>query len=205
MKNVDLGVCFKGTRQYVHGTDMLNKSAALLIQELGTSLEQLDFVIHSMTDRSLCLNLDPTEYAVEFQASDVAELKFLAGGHAWVARLSEMHGTPACRYPYDEDVVGARCSLDVQEREIVLSDDAPYSKIETLVAMTKSLHQAKFPGTVGSWVFCRWSSPVWPIAQNLNGVRIQLAQVLGTRLTRSVVSLNGQTLGDIYFSARPSK
>lgn len=205
MKNVDLGVCFKGARQYVHGTDMLNKSVALLTQELGTSLEQLDFVIHRMTDRNLCLNLDSAEDAVEFQASDVAELKFFVGGHAWVARLSEMHDTLVCRYPYDEDIVVTRCHLNVQERQIVLTDDAPYSKIETLVAMTKLLHQATFQDTAGNWVFCRWSSPFWPLAQGLNGVRIQLVQALGTRLTRSVVSLNGQTLGDIYFSARPSK
>jgi hypothetical protein len=205
MKNIDLAFCFKGARQYIHGTDMLNQCTALLREKLGGGLEQLDFVIHRMTDRNLCLSLYPAESVPDFDALEVAGLKFAVAGKYWDARLSDADDSPDCRYPYDEDVVVHLSSLDAVGRQIVLQQEAPYSEIETLVAMTKALHQKVFPELDGSWVFCRWSSPRWPLAENLRGVCIKLTQTLGTRLTRSEVSLDGKMLGHIYFSARSSK
>jgi hypothetical protein len=205
MKNVDLAFCFKGARQYIHGTDMLNQCTTVLREKLVGGLEQIDFVIHRMTDRNLCLSLYPAESAPEFDVQEVAGLKFSVAGKYWDARLTDADDSPDCRYPYDEDVVVHLSSLDAVGRQIVLQQETPYSEIETLVAMTKALHQKVFPDLSGSWVFCRWSSPRWPLDNSLNGVRIQLIHALGTRLTRSEVSLDGKMLGHIYFSARSSK
>lgn len=205
MKNIDLAFCFKGTRQYVHGTDMLNQCTALLREKLGADLVQLDFVIHRMTDRNLRLSLYPAESAPDFDKLEIAGLKFSVADKYWDARLSDADDSPDCRNPYDEDVVVKLCSLDAVGRQIILQQEAPYSEIETLVAMTKALHQKIFTDLDGSWVFCRWRSPRWPFADSLKGASIQLTQALGTRLTRSEVSIDGEVLGHIYFSAKSKK
>lgn len=205
MKRVDIPFCFKGGRQYIHGTDMLDKGAEFLEGEFGAPLEELEFVIHAMTSRNLLLYVYPARSAPVNTASQIAELKFKVADKSWDARYFESSDIPDCRYAYDEDVVVDICTLSILERKIVLQQEAPHSEIETLVAMTKVLHRNIFPHAEGSWVFCRWSSPRWPLSNSLKGVSVKLIHSLGTRLTRSEVSLEGKVLGYIYFSARLSK
>jgi len=69
--------------------------------------------------------------------------------------------------------------------------------------MTKALHLALLEKPEKTqWVFCRWHCTHWPLAQNLNGISIILKQALGSRLTRSWVTLHGNQIGQIDFSAK---
>lgn len=205
MKKFELNFSFKGERQYIHGTDILDKSSELVSEYLGEKLEQVDFVIHRMTDRNLSLVLYPNPQMPELAAMNIAVLKFAVRGKPWEARLTEKEDHPADTCLYDENAVTELCRIDKDERKVLLLHDTPYTNIETLVAMTKMLHINIFPNMTGSWVFCRWNSSSWPLRENLKGICIQLKQALGTRLTKSEVSVDLTVLGHIYFSARNNK
>lgn len=206
MKKFELNFSFKGKRQYIQGPDIFNECANILKSQFRGALQDVEFVIHRMTDRDLVLVLHEEMSGAEPDALPMAQFSFHVAGQKWSCDLLELNGKPAARNEYDESLVVNLCDIDVSGRQIVLSRGAaPFSAMETLVSMNKAMHQLVFPEIEGSWVFCRWSSPVWPLAQGLHGVCIQLIQALGTRLTRSQVSLNGQVLGHIYFSARPNK
>ncbi len=206
MKSYELNFSFNGARQYIHGPDIFNECVRLLQEQFNGALEGVEFVIHRMTDSNLMLTVCEQEGSPQPVAQAVAEFRFKAGGKNWEALLVEKGGRPESRNAYDESLVVDRCDIDLQGRHVVLDrGEAPYSAMETMVSMNKALHLKVFPDLDGSWVFCRWSSPQWPLAESLSGVCIQLTQTLGTRLTRSEVSLDGKVLGHIYFSARSSK
>jgi hypothetical protein len=203
MKRFELDFSFKGARQYIQGPDIFDESVRLLREQAGDNLEFLEFVIHRMTDRNLYLTLYPAAQVPQLDAQDVAELKFTVSGQSWVARLTDTANQPASRRPYDETMVVEKCEIDEVERRIVFRrGETPYSMMETLVSMNKALHLKVFPDARGSWVFCQWNSPHWPLDESLNGVCIQLKQALGTRLTRAEVSLDDRVIGQMYFSAR---
>lgn len=202
MKNVNLSVCFKGARQYIHGTDMLDQCIALLIERFAGVMEQVDFLIRRMTDRNLFLSLYPAELAPALEEQDVAVLRFVVAGRNWDARISCAEDSPDCRINYDEDAVVASCSFDSFARKVELRQEVGYTVVETLVATTKALHLRVFPDIQSGWMFCRLTSPVWPPAESLEGGSVQLTQTLGTRLTRSEVSCAGKVLGQIYFSTK---
>lgn len=205
IKPIMLQCCFKGERTYLQGADMMNHSLAHVRETLGADLSQLDFSIHRMTGANLILSLAATARAPVGLGNDVAIASFEAAGKSWQARLSDAESRPDCRYPYDEDVLIRRCSLDSQQRSILLEGETPYTPIETIVAMTKALHLTLFPRLEGSWAFCRWESPHWPLPPILGALSVRLVQALGTRLTKSQVWHEEAKIGEIYFSARQNQ
>lgn len=203
MKKIDLNFRYKGDRQYVHGTDILNQCYRVLKEQTKNKIENLEFTIHKMTDSNLSLILYQNQQFSEVDARDIAILKFSSCGLLWQANLINADTKPTDRYSYDEASIVKLCEIDDTARHIFLnSGESPYSEIETLVSMTKALHLKLFPQLRSSWVFCRWESPRWPLRGSLRGVYISLLQAAGTRLTKSKVSLEGEVLGNIYFSAR---
>ena len=192
-----LDLRFKGARSYVHGTDMLNAA----IRELTSGgapqpVEKLVFVINRMTARNLDLVVDEAQPP---GLSPVASVRFERDGARRHAILVERPEPPRGRYAYDEDLLRACCRVDLAGRAIVLGGESPFTPIETIVAMTKALHLALFPGTAG-WLFSRLEAPYWPPARFDVGVTVALAQSVGTRLTKSQVSLGRETLARVYFS-----
>lgn len=206
MKSEEFNFSFKGARQYIQGPDIFNECTRFLQEQCSNNFERIEFVIHRMTDSNLVPIICEQETPSQPNALIVAEFSCQAENRHWKIQLQETGNRPNGRNPYDESAVVDHCRVDVEGRYIVLErGETPYSVMETLVSMNKALHLQVFPDMAGSWVFCRWSSPRWPLGASLNGVRIQLIQTLGTRLTRAEVSREGNFLGHIYFSARPSK
>lgn len=203
MKKIDLNFRYKGDRQYIHGTDMFNQCLRVLKEQTQGEIGNLEFAIHKMTDSNLSMMLYQNQQALEVDCRDIAILKFSSCGLLWQANLINADTKPADRYSYDEASIVELCEIDEAARYIFLNGgETPYSEMETLVSMNKALHLKLFPQLQGSWVFCRWESPLWPLSGSLGNVSIRLIQAVGTRLTKSEVSLEGEVLGHIYFSAR---
>ena len=203
MRELDLNLMFKGERNYVHGPTIFDETVRLLSEAGYKQLNTVNFLIHKMTNSNLKLVVEPYHEAARTD-DDVAVLKFAVDERPMLACIKLRSGTPDKRIPYDESTVWDRCKIDVATRSIqLLKDGFGASPIEILVSMNKALHLAVLDKPVGtSWVFCRWDSPAWPLPDDLSGMTITLKQTLGTRLTRADVELNGQMLGQIYFSAK---
>lgn len=207
MNKFDLELGFKGARKYIQGPDIFNESIRVLANEVSGEITRLEFLIHKMTDRELYLIIDESVAFPVHEEQDIATLRLNDQQKQFQARICATAYQPARRQPYDESTITNRCILDTDAKEIILKDNAvPYSVMEVLVSMNKALHLAVLPKPEGSsWVFCRWDSPAWPLPENIKGVTVSLKQALGTRLTRSDVSLDGKLLGQIYFSAKAAK
>lgn len=204
----DLDFQFKGNRNYVHGTDMLNTITDVLSQRLPMPMKNMDIQIHRMTSSNLTLDLTQDRTAIAPTPENVATLSLTAGDVLWYGRLRERDARPVGRYPYDEDSLAAVCEFaasDTGRPSIVLRSPAPFTPIETFVAMTKALHLRALPDASGKWVFCRWVSARWPLALPAEDITVTLTQALGVRLTQSKISVGGELAGTVYFSASVNK
>lgn len=204
MNRYKLKLGFKGERKYIQGPDILNQAMQCILQTYQGDLGNVEFLIHRMTGNDLYLEFESLDKGVVPEPDDIAILRLTVGNEQIQARIRPDSGTPDQRVAYDESLVTKQCQLDAATRSIKLvNDDSGFSQIEVLVSMNKALHLAVLDKPADtSWVFCRWDSPVWPLRADLSGATVTLKQTLGTRLTRADVELDGQMLGQIYFSAK---
>jgi hypothetical protein len=193
---------FKGERDYIHGTDMLLYGIDVLNSAFSVSIEKLEFSIHKMTNKNLSLECSQAVGAPKLSIQDVAVLTFQSQGLSWCARWIEQDSIPTERMPYDESQIVTLCKLDLENKILTLQQETPFNFIETVVSMTKLLHQRLFPEVTAPWVFCRWSSAFWPVNTTYKGLSVQHKQKLGTKLSCCDVSLEGECIAQIYFSTR---
>jgi len=109
MNERKLTLAFKGGRNYVHGTTMLDETTRLLSDSGYTRLNDIEFLIHRMTDTNLELALVPGNENGAASADDVAVMRFVVDGRPLQVRIRSIEGVPDLRLPYDESLVVDRC------------------------------------------------------------------------------------------------
>lgn len=184
-----LDLPFKGGRDYLHGTDLLQA----LVEMTGASV---DLSLRMQRMMRVGVELVPLE-ALE-DRRQAAALFSHRERDGEIRRLAVREdGRPVLRRtPYDEDQVtsDARFGADWVE----LDPDPRFTEIERLVAHQKSLARrcvADVP-----WLFTRLDSSVWPPPEG--SLKVCIQQVLGQRTVRSELSAAGKAFGSITFTAR---
>lgn len=189
-------LAYKGTRTYLHGTDMYNSIveffSALRPQHLGGPLKM---VMHEFARNQVDLRFSvgvercpkPEKACLEFSlAEDIS---------GW---LSESDRPVITSRPYPEEEIVAGSYINGQT--IVAGACLPFTAIEVLVSLTKRLHSTLRPGAAG-WAFTRLEL-LRPLRDGDKGsLQVELVHALGNRLTKSVVRVGDLPLGHIYFSA----
>jgi len=182
---------FKGSRNYVHGTSLFNA----LVQaagERGLTEGRINVSFKHMIHNPVC---------VLEQRSPSAEDSIVAkisgeGGKAFALCINEAVETAiADRQAFNELEVCRGAVLG--EKSIVQENPHHHDRIELLVSLCKKMHQAYIDDSK-KWVFSRYDGQ-FPIPA-LNKVELRITKQVGTRLTCSDVLVNGEKIGDMYFS-----
>ena len=191
----DLQFRFKGERRYVHGTDILNQTLAML-RGLGDEPRDIDISFHRLATRQ------PTAlWGEDAQAVEPASVcSFTAGGVRQKLLLVERDEEVTGRYAYPEDEIVRAMRVDASSREGVLAGHPGYTEIEVLVAMTKALHQQVFPAAAGKWLFARGRFPQYAEHLPAAARSIRIAASFNGKLTRSVATADGSPIGGIFFA-----
>lgn len=185
---------FKGSRTYVHGTDMFNQTLEW-ISSTHNDIRDIDFAFHRLASRQL----EAVAGAVPEGVQPVALCTYTRGAARDRAYLVETDVEVTDRYPYPEDQIVEAMAIDEAARRGVLREDSGYTDIEVWVAMTKALHIACFPELRGKWLFVRGRFAEY--ARRSSGERtIAIASVFSAKLTRTEASIDGRKVGDIFFS-----
>ena len=195
-KTIPLELVYKGTRDYLHGTDMYDA----IMEQLRSAVPQhahgaVKMVMHGfarhqcdlmyMLGQARCPK--PVDARVEFFLGDIVS--------GW---LTETARPVLSRRPYKEDELVASSRID--GHSIIAGVVVPCSVIEILVALTKRLHTVLRPDQA-KWAFTRLELQR-PLADDDAGrLQVELLQSLGNRLTKSAVRTESMALGHIYFSA----
>ena len=184
-----LNFCFKGARQYVHGTDIV---ATLLKTMADKSLTQIDLKFNGITKTNLDL--------VEGQESDQAKvnIRWLEQGQEKQYQLVENGELIDCRYEYNEDLIIEKNTLDLEAQTIHLNESTGFTLCENFVAMNKHLLQRLFPEEIGKWYFTRLEQTMLIDDDAL--ISVKLIKNFNFRLTKSDILLNDETIGSVYFT-----
>lgn len=193
-----LELCFKGARDYLHGTDVYTQVAAIAQAHLGPNVSRVKLALHSffrhqpdvVWSPGLAPPRQPERAVVEFSA--VAE-EALSG---WFV---ETDRPVTCRAPYDEEAIGACCRI---EDECIFAEaPPPGTPIEVVVSMTKRLHQTRFPPAAEArWIFTRLDLKRLLLPEDPARVSLRLLGNLHGRITRSEIRSGGVPIGSIFFS-----
>jgi hypothetical protein len=194
-----LKLCFKGDRDYLHGTDIYDAVTTALGGRGGGPGGPFRMSIHRIARHQCAMVVADTPEGAGRPSEAVAEFALGSGVARLTGWLIETGDAVACRYPYDEDAVVAAIRLD---GEAIILDRAPgYRPIEVIVAMTKRLHYSAVPIEAGRWMFTRLDLKRLLEDEDEGDMRIELKNRLGHRLTRSRIESGGEHIGEIYFSA----
>ena len=197
MKIKQIEFSYKGSRDYINGTDMFN---TMMGQLTSPTITNIRFTIHDFIRTTMCqLYSTTTKESLKKIENIAANCQLdIDGITHWMA-LSHSpteHHTGE-RHPYDEDRILSLCSMT--EDGITLNDKiSPHSFIETIVAMNKHMHQQLFPEISGKWIFTRIDLPVFCDA-NI-GLSLRLRHNMNYKLTKSDIEVGGKKVGDIFFS-----
>lgn len=198
MCRVELDLCFKGDRTYLHGTDVYEAGVSRL-RDLYPRIDgRCRFTFHRVAKQPLAVVVAPFGPAGTRPEGCVAEMHVSGGADEASAWFVERDGAVGCRYDYDEDAVVRDCTL--RGNEISMGEPPPVRSIEALVAMTKRLHYALQKPERGRWLFVRLDLNRLLRADDARGMRVTLGTAARAALTRSDVSVRGEPLGSIFFS-----
>lgn len=189
---------YKGNRNYIHGTDIYTQ-VLNIFKEIYGDVNDIKLSFHKIAKTNLDIEIirkgnkgfDYSEYAF------IMELSNNSGEYLVVGRPSSE--TIKGRYPYDEEKIVETCILSNDEKWIHLKERLPYHNIEIIVAMNKALLIQLLPEP-GKWYFGKLH-----VHQDINkidseNIKIQLIRNIGSKITKSLISINGQPLGEIYFT-----
>ncbi len=185
-----LKFCFKGSRNYLHSTDVFNTMLSLFGKDIGN----IDFSFYRITDKNILL----TDIKPSSNESLVFTFSFQRNKEKFTYYGLETKTPIDCRYPYDEDAIVANALLDHTQKCAILNSSTKYSFIEHLVALTKVMHLNFLPPNKGKWFFARLQ--LLEVPENFLPLKVCLKQKLGLKLTRSSVFVDDKLLGSIYFS-----
>jgi len=191
------GLKFKGNRDYLQGPDILTTVLHILESKYPTStITNIDIAFHSLARSGLSLMpITPPETQPKAQLSckinDVRKKFVLIDD-----------GRPILeRYDYVEDQIVAATSINVKSATATSSRSLPYTNIERWVAMVKALHLAMYPTLQGKWLFARGKFDNYQDVFSVDAEhQVTVEANFNNKMTRSALSVNGQKLGDIYFS-----
>jgi hypothetical protein len=104
------------------------------------------------------------------------------------------------RVPFNESAIAS--SFNVREKSIRSPHKTDVSLISRVVVMNKVLMARVFPAAIGKWWFAGLAAEAWPnIAAS---IELEFDGGLGTKLARSIIKVDDDLIGKIYFSLSPA-
>jgi hypothetical protein len=193
MKKYNLEFCFKGSRSYVHGTDIYNKVIEKLKDEILN--EKIDLSFHGIAKTNIDLvtqkpeNEELLKFAIRFTKKN---------NERDVLYAVENGKNIECRYEYPEEDICKLSSLGLDNQEVKLESDSSYTFVENSVALNKYLLENLFPDANGKWYFTRFQ--LNKIPNHAYPLKLELKANFNFKLTKTEIFVHDESFGFIYFS-----
>jgi len=192
----NISLSFKANRNYIHGTDLFNE---LLCYFPEKNLTNINYTIHKLIGNNhgqVHIAENPDEFKILIPMSNATVCLCADGKTYWVAFLfaDEIPINPS-RSVYDENLLIKLCRIN--EKTITLSEESPFTFIETIVAMHKKLLHILYPH-IEKWLFTKLMLTNYP--DDKKNITISLCHNFNFKLVKSKILVDGQLIGDIYFS-----
>lgn len=196
MKVKQIEFLFKGKRNYIHGSDIFN---TIISTYSGNIISNIRFTLHDFVRTPFCqLHLADNKNTLNTIQNIRARFQYDENGITHWLALTEATDdkTSTGRYDYDEDQLISLYRMG--NESIFLTEQSPFTFIETILAMNKYMHQQLFPEAIGKWIFTRIDLDTrYDERKNL---ALHFKHNMNYRLTKCDIMVNGNKVGDLYFS-----
>lgn len=185
----ELHFCFKGSRNYVHGTDIVSQLLKVFVNQ---NISDIDLKFNGITQTNLSL--------IEGHESPDAKvnIRLKETGEERSYQLVENNAIIECHYEYDEDQIITNCHLDLTNQQITLQQTTGLTLCENFVAMNKHLLQSLFLEPKGKWYFTRLEQS--KIIPDDVLITVKLIKNFNFRLTKSDIWVGDECIGSVYFT-----
>jgi hypothetical protein len=190
----NLEFCFKGSRTYVHGTDIFN----VIMDKYNTSLHEhtkIDLSFHGISRKNISLSLIKPKFENDIKFAYKYNDKYFNRNVLYGIENNE---EIECRYEYPEENIYNLSSLDLNKQEIFLNKDTSFTFIENIVAMNKYLLEKLFTNQKGKWYFTRLQIDKRPLSSY--PIRLKFRANFNFKLTKTEIYIDEVSVGFIYFS-----
>jgi len=192
----DLEFCFKGSRTYVHGTDIFTE----ISKYYSDSIKNIDIAFHGITLNNMTFIKDKPrdkEVKVTFRCLDNENKIKLFG----VENDNAIH----CNYEYLEKRIVDNSTANSTTKSISLNIPTEYLFIEHIVAMNKALVETLYPEVEGKWYFTRLQLKEFVNMSDVSSLQLVLKSNFQFKLTKSTIFVNDTEIGHIFFSLIPKE
>jgi len=188
---------FKGTRDYLHGSDFFNALTAIgeeLTCHAGCFIDRLVLRRYA---RNLC----------QVTANKPDDADKLIGQVRYVHSTSESgvdyflvetNQPISERYSYDESLIEKMIDLNRELRSAVLSEPSGYTTIEDVIVLTKYLNNAISPVIEGKWLFGQLTLDE-SLPDSYVSLEIQMRNLFEAKFSVSNIFVDGLKIGTIKF------
>lgn len=193
-RGFELTFCFKGSRRYVHGTDIFSQ----LTERYQRTPTNIDIVFHGITVSNMFFSLEKPlgkEVKVIFRCNFGNEKVRLYG--------IESEKKIDCGYAYEEEKIIENAEIDIQQKSIALKQPTAFSFIEHIVALNKALVETLYKAVEGKWYFTRLQLERNITMNDVASLKLRLQSNFQLKLTKSVLIVNNEEVGHLYFSHIP--
>ncbi len=184
-----LNFCFKGSRNYVQGPDIVSEIFKAFVQQ---DIKEIDIKFNGITQTNL--NLLEGHDAPDAKVN----IRLKLAGLDKTFQLIENGEVIDCRYEYDENKILENCNLDLANQQIALQKVSGFTLCENFVAMNKNLLQTLFPEEQGKWYFTRLEQK--RIIDNDELITVKLIKNFNFRLTKSDILVGNEVISSVYFT-----
>ncbi|MBF7046024.1 hypothetical protein IY974_05555 [Campylobacter volucris] len=193
MAILKLNFNLKGTRTYIHGTDICDKLFSLYNKDIFDTFE---ISFHSINYNNIILS--------DKILKDFKEIKFLCKFN-YKNNIKYLYGyenpdsKPKDSYPYEEEKITDNAIINFKDKSIQISQINNFSTIEKIVALNKHLLLNIFTKTEGKWYFTKLELKN-PLPKNPKKINIYMQSNFNFLITKSAIYIEEKLVGYIYFS-----
>lgn len=199
MKDFLLNFKFKGSRNYIHGSDIYTKIAEYLNAE-GFNASNIDLSFHKVASNNLKGKLFTADNISSNTANPVSIFKFMHNlNEPYIIHLFEADNEVRESYAYHEEKIADAASMHIDNKSILLASTTPYTNIEKVIALNKALLTKLFIDP-GKWYFTRITVDKEVNAQSPGTINLKLIKNIGSKITKTLILFDDKEQGYIYFS-----
>lgn len=193
--------CFKSTRDYVQGGDIFNE-VIQIIKSRGECQSNLnvDLIMRNV----LRTNADLFFVKKTDNNSDKlvnATINISCNTNQYQMILVENDTPIDQRNDYFEEEIIKSVLFNEDEKAISLEKSNHYTVIERIIALNKVLLNNLFPNHGGKWYFVKIKLRNWDInMEDSASIKLSFKKNLDFKLTDTLIYVQGEQVGNIYFS-----
>lgn len=198
----DLDFCFKGNRQYVQGPDIFDASVAIIANQFDI-VKEIKYSAYAMLHKNATMYLTDEFVKEDFHVIN-SLISFIADNRKYYAVICENEKLIECSNDYSEAIV--QNDSDIAENTISFSNILSDSFTEIVVSMNKHFLNQTVKEN-GKWIVTKFDYFNLEDIMHPEGkkIRLELVQNFNNKLTKSLLFLDDQHVGHLYFSLIPKE